>query len=163
MVRKRRGGNFQLVLETPDRQAGIPGADQRAVDFQPGRVTQSFQPCGSVIEFHRTIMGTKSQGVNTISRIIEISLPAATARESWADIVRMPRIIGRLISESIAVVCRAVAVSENRGGIAKVQGAATIRTTSLSARNQTGGSGSENHACTKAVSRDCRRRCQQGG
>jgi hypothetical protein len=43
-------------------------------------------------------------------------LPAATATPSRSDIIREARNIGRLISESVAVVRRAVAVPVDRGG-----------------------------------------------
>jgi hypothetical protein len=52
MMGEGGGRDFQFVLQPADRQPGVAGANQRAVDFQPGRIAQSFQVCGGVIEFH---------------------------------------------------------------------------------------------------------------
>src|ERR1700759_5121723 len=90
-------------------------------------------------------------------------LPAATPPESCSDIIHVSRIIGRLITESVAVVRRAIAVPEDRGGHGQGQSEGISRTVSLSACYQTGGGGTDNHARTNAVPGFHWRRRQQRG
>ena len=59
---------------------GAAGADQRAVDLQPGRIAQRFEMGGGVIEFHDGIMCTRVRLVNGISRIIEIRVGSSCSR-----------------------------------------------------------------------------------
>ncbi len=63
-----------FLLQTPDRKPGAAGADQRAVDFEPGRIAQRFEMSGGVVEFHEGILSRESKIVNYISRNIEIAL-----------------------------------------------------------------------------------------
>jgi hypothetical protein len=56
------GRDLQFVLQAPDRHSGISGANQGAVDFQPGRIAQGFQMCGGVVKFHDQTMTRQSRG-----------------------------------------------------------------------------------------------------
>jgi hypothetical protein len=73
-VREGGGRDLQLLLQASNRKSGATGADQRAVDFQPGRVTQRFQMSSGVIDFHEGIILSQSRNVNHISRIMEIRM-----------------------------------------------------------------------------------------
>ena len=43
------GRDLQFLLQAPNRQPGSAGADQHAVDFEPGWITQGFEMCGGVV------------------------------------------------------------------------------------------------------------------
>src|SRR5882757_3078231 len=66
------GRDLQLVLQPADRHAGLAGANQRAIDLEPGRVAQGFEVCGGVVEFHGARLSESGPIVNRISRIMEI-------------------------------------------------------------------------------------------
>ena len=43
VVRQRRSGDADALLQPADRQAGITGADQRPIDLQTGRVAKRLE------------------------------------------------------------------------------------------------------------------------
>src|SRR3990167_6391654 len=72
MMRQRRGGDADLGLQPPDRQAFRPRAPEGAIDLQAGRVTQCFQACGGVVEVHGSQINRTASFVNGISRNTEL-------------------------------------------------------------------------------------------
>ena len=73
VMRKGRGSDLQLVLQAADRQTRVARANQRSVDFKPGRIAQGFEVCCCVIKLHCFIVASSYSNDNHISRIMELS------------------------------------------------------------------------------------------
>jgi hypothetical protein len=52
VVGKRRSGNPELILQTADRQTVVAGADERAIDLEPGRIAERFELLCRLFDFH---------------------------------------------------------------------------------------------------------------
>src|SRR5882672_124728 len=49
---ERRRRDLQLFLQASDRHAGLAGADQRTVDFQPRRISEGFKADCCIVDLH---------------------------------------------------------------------------------------------------------------
>ena len=50
------GAIFSFSCRRPTGKSGAASADQRAVDLKPGRIAQSFEVGGGVVDFHGGIV-----------------------------------------------------------------------------------------------------------
>src|SRR5690606_21926970 len=69
VVRQCRSCDAELVLHAADRKAFRAGADEDAVEMEPGRVADGLQPGGCYFEFHGNSMLDPRRTVNSISMI----------------------------------------------------------------------------------------------
>ena len=58
------GAIFNLSCRRPTGSPAAPGADQGAVDLQPGRIAEGFEMGGGVIEFHGDNLSSSGDVVN---------------------------------------------------------------------------------------------------
>lgn len=82
MMRQRRWGDVELHLKLADAQTVVSRTNQRTEDFEPGRIAQSFEASGCVIEFHEHPVTRFEPRVNDISRMFEIPMSSVA---SWAQ------------------------------------------------------------------------------
>ena len=52
VVRERRGGDPQLLLQSADRQSRIAGSHERAIDLESRRVAERFELFCCFFDFH---------------------------------------------------------------------------------------------------------------
>lgn len=72
MMRKRRGGDADPLLQAPDRQAGVTGTNEYAIDLQAGGIAKRLELSGGVFELHTILLHRLPATVNCISRMFEI-------------------------------------------------------------------------------------------
>ena len=104
------GAIFSLSCSRPTGMPGCAGADQRAVDLEPGRIAQGFEMGGGVVEFHGAQRCTVPRAVNDISRIIEI-LVGRRAHEIRIDEVPIFHKSGYMETEEAILALAALAQS----------------------------------------------------
>src|SRR4051812_17061575 len=78
MVRERRRRDLQLLLQPPDRKAGIAGAHQCAIDLEPRRVAERLELLCCFFDFHGIKMMPSGQGVKRYFERIRSSSTAST-------------------------------------------------------------------------------------
>ena len=79
MVRERRSRDLQLLLQPPDRKAGIAGAHQCAIDLEPRRVAERLELLCCFFDFHRINMTPGRAGVKLYFEKVRSSFPAPRA------------------------------------------------------------------------------------
>src|SRR5579872_97352 len=80
VVGQRGGRDFQLVLQAAHSKPRVSGANKRAVNLEPGRITQGFEMGGGVIQLHDGMVLDSWVIVNYISSYIEIIARSALDR-----------------------------------------------------------------------------------
>jgi hypothetical protein len=96
MMGERRSRDAEFFLQAADRQAVVAGANERAIDLKPGRITESLKLFCCFFEFHGNSFIPSSQLMSIdISKIVEIrprSTPLQEADFVGAAVRRSRRI-----------------------------------------------------------------------